>query len=60
MEIDYGEVMCFDHIDCMPGSRINTTGKTMLSIDFRLALAEEYFEEHGLNVKGCQWEDKNK
>ena len=45
MEIDYGEVMCFDHIDCMHGSRINTTGKTMLSIDFRLALAEEYFED---------------
>jgi hypothetical protein len=45
MEIDYGEVMCFDHIDCMHGSRINTTGKTMLSIDFRLALAEEYFDD---------------
>jgi hypothetical protein len=45
IEIDYGEVLCFDHIDCMHGSQINTTGKTMLSIDFRLALAEEYFDD---------------
>lgn len=45
MEIDYGEVMCFDHIDCMHGSKINTTGKTMVSMDFRLALAEQYFED---------------
>jgi hypothetical protein len=43
MEIAYGEVMCFDHIDCMHGSHINTSGKTMVSIDFRLAIADQYF-----------------
>ena len=44
-KIDYGEVMCFDHIDYMHGSQINSTGKTMVSMDFRLALAEQYFDD---------------
>ena len=44
-EIDYGEVMGFDHIGCLHGSGINQTGKTMMSIDFRLALADMYYED---------------
>ncbi len=45
MEIGYGEVMSFDHIDCLHGCQINTTGNTMISMDFRLALADQYFED---------------
>lgn len=44
-EIDYGEVMGFDHIGCFHGSEINQTGKTMISMDFRLALADMYYED---------------
>ncbi len=44
-EIDYGEVMGFDHIGCFHGSEINQTGKTMMSMDFRLALADMYYED---------------
>jgi hypothetical protein len=44
-EIDYGEVMGFDHIGCLHGSEINETGKTMMSIDFRLALADLFYED---------------
>lgn len=44
-EIDYGEVMGFDHIGCLHGSEINQTGKTMMSMDFRLALADMYYED---------------
>jgi hypothetical protein len=29
----------------MHGSHINTTGKTMVSMDFRLALADQYFDD---------------
>ena len=43
-EIDYGQVMSFDHIDCLHGSNINETGKTMISLDFRLALKDFYYE----------------
>ncbi len=44
-EIDYGEIMGFDHIGCLHGSEINQTGKTMMSMDFRLALADMYYED---------------
>jgi hypothetical protein len=44
-EINYGEVMGFDHIGCLHGSEINQTGKTMISMDFRLALADMYYED---------------
>ena len=44
-EIDYGQVMGFDHIGCLHGSEINQTGKTMISMDFRLALADMYYED---------------
>ena len=44
-EIDYGQVMGFDHIGCLHGSEINQTGKTMISMDFRLALASIYYED---------------
>jgi hypothetical protein len=44
-EIDYGEVMGFDHIGCLHGSEINQTSKTMMSMDFRLALADMYYED---------------
>lgn len=44
-EIDYGQVMGFDHIGCNHGSEINKTGKTLMSMDFRLALADMYYED---------------
>ena len=44
-EIDFGQVMGFDHIGCLHGSEINQTGKTMMSMDFRLALADMYYED---------------
>jgi hypothetical protein len=37
--------MGFDHIGCLHGSEINQTGKTMISMDFRLALADIYYED---------------
>ena len=39
----YGTIFSFDHIDCLHGSEINKNDKTMISLDFRLALAEIYF-----------------
>ncbi len=45
VEIDYGQVMSFDHIDCIHGSNINETEKTMISLDFRLALKDFYYED---------------
>ena len=43
----------FDHIDCIHGSEPNETNKTMVSMDFRLALKELYFdtEESSVNLK---------
>ena len=38
LECDYGEMFCFNHIDRIHGSDINTTDLTMVSIDFRVAM----------------------
>ena len=38
LECPYGSIFSFDHIDCMHGSDVNNTDKTMVSFDFRLAL----------------------
>ncbi len=40
----YGKIFSFDHIDCLHGSEPNLEDKTMVSFDFRLALAELYFD----------------
>lgn len=51
LECPYGEVFSFDHIDRLHGSDINETGKTMVSIDFRLALKALYsFDELAKSV----------
>ncbi len=50
LECPYGRVFSFDHIDCMHGSEINDTNKTMVSFDFRLALAELYFDTDSSSV----------
>ena len=42
LECPYGEMFCFNHIDCLHGSDINTTNKTMVSMDFRLAMLPFY------------------
>jgi len=49
----YGSIFSFDHIDCLHGSKPNTTNKTMVSFDFRLALKEIYFysEAKSMNMK---------
>nr|WP_075488227.1 hypothetical protein [Prochlorococcus marinus] len=49
----YGNIFSFDHIDCLHGSKINNSNKTMVSFDFRLALKEIYFssESKSVNMK---------
>ena len=49
----YGKIFSFDHIDCLHGSEPNSDDKTMVSFDFRLALADLYFdsEAKSLNMK---------
>ena len=49
----YGNIFSFDHIDCLHGSEINTSKRTMVSFDFRLALEEIYFysEAKSMNMK---------
>ncbi|MDC2963264.1 hypothetical protein OAX96_03970, partial [Prochlorococcus sp. AH-736-K15] len=42
LECPYGEIFSFNHIDCLHGSDINTTNKTMVSMDFRLAMLPFY------------------
>ncbi len=44
LECSYGEMFCFNHIDCLHGSDINTTDQTMVSIDFRVAMIPFYEE----------------
>ena len=53
LESPYGSIFSFDHIDCKHGSEPNETNKTMVSMDFRLALKELYFdtEESSVNLK---------
>ena len=50
VECPYGTIFSFDHIDCLHGSDINTSNKTMLSFDFRCALADLYFESNAQSV----------
>ena len=40
----------FDHIGCLHGSDPNESEKTMVSMDFRLALKELYFETDACSV----------
>ncbi len=49
----YGNIFSFDHIECLHGSETNTSNKTMVSFDFRLALKEIYFysEAKSINLK---------
>jgi len=53
LECPYGTIFSFDHIDCLHGSDLNQTDKTMVSFDFRLALKDLYFESdaQSVNVK---------
>ncbi len=46
----YGKIFSFDHIDCLHGSEPNLGNKTMVSIDFRLALSELYFDTAAKSV----------
>ena len=50
LECPYGEVFSFDHINCLHGCEINTTDKTMISFDFRLALTNFYFESSAKSI----------
>ena len=42
LECPYGKIFSFDHIDCLHGSEPNSSDKTMVSFDFRIALASLY------------------
>ncbi len=44
------KIFSFDHIDCIHGSTVNKTSKTMVSFDFRLALKDLYFETDASSV----------
>ena len=50
LECPYGTIFSFDHIDCMHGSDLNDSDKTMVSFDFRLALSEIYFESNSSSI----------
>lgn len=43
MKCPYGEIFSIDHIGCKHGAKTNTSNKTMVSIDFRLAIDECYY-----------------
>ena len=44
IECHNGEIVCFNHLDCLHGSELNTTDKTVVSMDFRLAMIPFYKE----------------
>ena len=50
LECPYGQVFSFDHINCHHGCEINTTNKTMISFDFRLALGNFYFDSSAKSI----------
>jgi len=50
LECPYGKIFSFDHIDCLHGSSVNKSSKTMVSFDFRLALKDLYFETDASSV----------
>ena len=50
LECPYGQVFSFDHINCLHGCEINSTDKTMISFDFRLALSNFYFKSSAKSI----------
>ena len=50
LECPYGEVFSFDHINCIHGSELNTSGQTMVSFDFRIALKNYYFDSEKKSI----------
>jgi hypothetical protein len=50
LECPYGKVFSFDHIDCLHGSEPNPYDVTMVSFDFRLAVADLYRESDSASV----------
>ena len=50
LECPYGYLFSFNHIDCLHGSEVNRTNKTMVSFDFRLALKEEYSDSKAKSI----------
>jgi len=43
LECPYGSIFSFDHIDCLHGSDPNRTGKTLVSMDFRIAPLDLFY-----------------
>ena len=61
----YGTIFSFDHINCLHGSELNTSDKTMVSFDFRIALKNFYFSSNAKSIgnatrfnKGYYFSDK--
>ena len=50
LECPYGNIFCFDHINCKHGSEENTSDKTMISFDFRIALKRFYFDSDAKSI----------
>jgi len=51
LECPYGSVFSFDHIDCLHGSDPNRTGKTLVSMDFRIApVALFYYAQDAASI----------
>lgn len=50
LECPYGQVFSFDHINCLHGCEANPTDKTMISMDFRLALSDFYVKSSAKSI----------
>lgn len=46
----YGEIVSINHIDCVHGCEPNNSKETMVSFDFRLAIAESYKDSSLLSL----------
>lgn len=50
LECPYGNLISFNHVDYLHGSDVNTTNKTLFSIDFRLAMIPFYKEINSQSI----------
>lgn len=48
VELDYGQVLQFDSVNCRHGNRMNTTGRTRVSFDFRVLPYSKYNPDNEL------------
>ena len=44
MECDYGDLITFDAVNLLHGNKVNKTGKSRISLDFRVMKMVDYYE----------------